>query len=1187
MPQVVVFTVFGVAVTYGAIIQFALVVAGVIYSRQQAKKAKRAMQNSLARGGGFTITSRDPSAARRIIYGTQRVGGTMVYLSSSGDNNEFLHMVIVLAGHKVNFISDIYFDDEAIPLDANGNATGRLAGFAYVEKHLGDPDQLASTALMAAKPQEWTSAHRLRGVAYIYVRIKYDTSKFTREPNVSAVVDGKQVLDVRNGLTRFSHNAALCWRDYMCDPLLGLGCDADEIDDDSVVVAANICDERVATGNGGDEARYCCDGCVDTAAQPADIVEDILSGMAGWGVYTGGLWHVRAGAHQYPAASFTPDDVRGEIAVQTKASRRDTCNAVKGVFVSPLNKWQVTDFPPVKNQMYYEQDGNERIWRDVEYPFTISPSAAQRLAKIELEQARQDISVRLPLMLTGLRVKAGDVVELTIDRYGWVRKQFEVTGWKFTVENADIGSGGSDGASAPTLGVDVELRETSAGVWDWNMGEETIVDLAPNVMLPDPLASPNPSGLTLRSGSDVLVRGNDGTIISRILATWNLAPSQFVQSGGNYEIAFKRSADGEDTWVSVGSVPGYVPRVYISPVEDGVEYDVLVRSVNNLGAVGDWIRCTGHKVVGKTAAPAAPVALSVRSGTVGTLIVSWTNASDPDLKGVEVYESDAATPAPAANTPATAFVSASEWMRGGLGDGETKYYWARSVDTSGNHSAWVGPEDATTGEGGDPVRPDVPSSVKVAGGFEQIGVSWTQENIGNVNYWEAYVSDTAGGAPVDTLGSLVSAIFMLNGLAAGTTRYVRVRAVGRGGLASDWSPEVSGTTFAFDTEKLDEIKQSAEDTAEGLREMADGLTTEISNREQQVAALGQSTSDALAGIDNELALKATALEALATALAKTIAAMGDSHAAISHEEEVRVSAVESLARVVSTIITTLGDSHAAVQVLSEAFVGADGKAVAKWVLSLAAGNVITGMEATAQNGPEPISEIKFLADVFSVVSQVGGQAVNPFLIKNGNVYINKAVMGELAVSDLQGGTITGKEIILGSGGVFRSSNFVQGVSGVRITSAGIEAPQFVTNSPGSVTNRATATGSNRQNTNPNPTWSLGTVVTCPVQNLISGQVVIGFAMTVYRDRSDQGSPEDECTATIKIYGQGGSLVGVCTPTFTLVGRDTKPRVNCSIIDISTGGNVSYYATVDIKQPGVFSVVTMFENIVMSIQQNRI
>jgi hypothetical protein len=1009
-------------ITVGQILYAAIVVASVIYSRQQAKKAKRAAQNALAQSGGFTLTSRDSSAPRRVIYGTQRVGGTFLYMGASGDKNEYLHMIIALAGHRVSGIGDIYFDDELVATDASGNAMGRLADFAYVEKHLGDPDQLASAALIQGVGRteneingageemevfyegEWTSEHRLRGIAYLYVRLKYNSDKFTSAPNVSAVVHGKEVYDPRTGLTVFSHNPALCWRDYMCDPLLGLGCDAEEIDNDSVIVAANICDEQVIY-NGAYEARYPCDGCVDTSAQPADIVEDIMSSMAGWAVYTGGLWSVRAGAHQAPSAAFTLDDLRGGITVQTRDSRRDTCNAVKGVFISPLNKWQVSDFPPVKNQMYYEQDGNERIWRDVEYPFTISPYAAQRLAKIELEQARQDITVKLPLMMRGLLVRAGDVIELTLDRYGWVKKQFEVTAWKFTVDgtelNAASGGGvdGGGGGAAPSIGVDIEVRETAAGVWDWNLGEETVVDLAPNVNLPDPLASPDPSGLTLRSGSDVLVRGNDGTIISRILATWNLATSQFVQSGGSYEIAFKRSDEPDDAWVSAGRVPGNVPRAYITPVEDGEKYDVRVRSVNNIGAAGDYITVTEHQVIGKTAAPNPPTALMVRDGTLGSFVISWTNAADADLRGVEIFESDSDTSGPVPASAATAFSGGSDWIRSGLGEGVTKYYWARSVDTSGNRSAWVGPEGETIGEGSDPVRPDVPV-VLMAGGFQQTVISWTQPGIGNVRYWEVYVSDTAGGEPGVTHGGLVSAILILNGLSGGATRYARVRAVGRGDLKSDWSPEASGTTFAFDTEKLDEIKQSAEDTAEGLRKVADGLTTEISTREQQVAALGKATDDALAGIDNELELKAAAIEALAKAIARMVAVMGDHHAAISHEEEVRASAIESLARVVTNIITTLGDSHAAVQVLSEAFVGADGKAVAKWVLSLATGDVITGIEATAQNGPNPISEIKFLADVFKVVSSYDGQAAAPFIIQDNKVYMDTAFIKEGSVDTL-------------------------------------------------------------------------------------------------------------------------------------------------------------------------------------------
>lgn len=66
-------------------------------------------------------------------------------------------------------------------------------------------------------------------------------------PNISAKVKGKKVYDPRDGLTKYTTNAALIQRDYLLMPKEdgGVGAEADEIDEDSFIEAANICDENV------------------------------------------------------------------------------------------------------------------------------------------------------------------------------------------------------------------------------------------------------------------------------------------------------------------------------------------------------------------------------------------------------------------------------------------------------------------------------------------------------------------------------------------------------------------------------------------------------------------------------------------------------------------------------------------------------------------------------------------------------------------------------------------------------------------------------------------------------------------------------------------------------------------------------------------------------------------------------
>ena len=53
---------------------------------------------------------------------------------------------------------------------------------------------------------------------------------------------------------------------------------------------------------------------------------------------------------------------------------------------------------------------------------------------------------------------------------------FEVIEWEF------VGKDGNN-KGAPVFTVDMTLKETASAIYDWNMGEETTVDLAPNTNL--------------------------------------------------------------------------------------------------------------------------------------------------------------------------------------------------------------------------------------------------------------------------------------------------------------------------------------------------------------------------------------------------------------------------------------------------------------------------------------------------------------------------------------------------------------------------------------------------------------------------------------------------------------------------------------------------------------------------------
>ena len=116
-----------------------------------------------------------------VVYGTQRVEGTRVFVGTAGTNNDFLYMVIALCEGEVDSITDIRIDDK--PLAEFPHRYGGVyptlstpddIGVIVVRKYLGTDDQVADT-MMAAAFSQYTTAHRLRGVAYLACRFKWSS----------------------------------------------------------------------------------------------------------------------------------------------------------------------------------------------------------------------------------------------------------------------------------------------------------------------------------------------------------------------------------------------------------------------------------------------------------------------------------------------------------------------------------------------------------------------------------------------------------------------------------------------------------------------------------------------------------------------------------------------------------------------------------------------------------------------------------------------------------------------------------------------------------------------------------------------------------------------------------------------------------------------------------------------------
>lgn len=313
------------------------------------------------------------------------------------------------------------------------------------------------------------------------------------------------------------------------------------------------------------EPRYTASGAIKTNSERGRNLKEILSSMAGQAVRAGGKWSILSGVYREPAHTFTVDDLAGALKIQTGISRRDRFNIVQGVYISQINDGNPSDYPAVENSTYLANDNNELLRKNLDLPFTNRPHTAQRIAKIDLERARQELIFTADFQLSAFQLAVGDNFYFTEANYGFSNKVFEVLSWAIAIsDNKPI--------------ISITARENDSSVYDWNSGEETSVDPSPNSDLPDPFIVSVVGGFSLDS---IFVETQGEDKIYNVIATWQEPEDEFVTSGGRFEIKYKQTTETE--YQSAGYIDGDQTEARLTVMQPDVLYDVQIFAYNNLG----------------------------------------------------------------------------------------------------------------------------------------------------------------------------------------------------------------------------------------------------------------------------------------------------------------------------------------------------------------------------------------------------------------------------------------------------------------------------------------------------------------------------------------------------------------------------------------------------------------------------
>jgi len=622
---------------------------------------------------GVNVSTRSANAIRQAAFGYSRISGTITFLTADeGESGQFLHVLVTFTTHEIEGIEKLFLDGREVTFASgvSGWATGDWANLVFASVQNGATTQSSNSHLLSQSealfPGKWTSAHTQSGCSGLYLILKYDQLMFQNGfPEIS--VEGywnSQIYDPRDDSTGWSDNAALIIAHCLTNTHYGIGFGWDKIDLDNLSWAANICDQTVETNVGGStEKRYTINGAFEVSRgyDHQKVINDFRAAIAGSVSWDGQQIKINPGTWLDSVMDLSEDDLRSPLSITLKPSKSEIYNAIKGQHLSFQSNYQLTDFPVVTNSFYEEQDG-ERIFYELELPYTTSHYAAQRISKIALEQRRQWISFSASFSMRAYPLEVNDVVTFTSERLGWEEKEFKIA--------LKVDKPQQDGSFL----VELTLIETASEIYDWNYGEQTEVDIAPNTNLPNPANLPIAANLTLESGTEVLDIRSDGTVFARIKVSWDETTDPFVLTGGVWEIQYKKSSSS--SWLSSHPADGTHSHAFILDVQDGVLYDVRVRAVTLFK--GQWVTEYGHFVVGKTENPSTPTNFEIQILETG-IFLSWDAVTDLDIAGYEIRTGSWGSGTRIFRAAATSFL----WQAQSSGN---YTFVLRAFDTSGNYS---------------------------------------------------------------------------------------------------------------------------------------------------------------------------------------------------------------------------------------------------------------------------------------------------------------------------------------------------------------------------------------------------------------------------------------------------------------------------------------------------------------------
>lgn len=428
---------------------------------------------------GVNVTKRGAQNPKSVLYGRSFVPGTCIYSNVKDNSTNIMLQVFDLGIGKATAIHQVYIEQKGVldqeyhiltdPTKANdgffGNKSysidgitpvpykgGLTTGFrdqCILQFRSGNASERALEMAIKESDGEWTTNHRGDSVVQVAVRSERITDGdgiaiVSDKYKLVADISGIQVYDPRDGVTKWTDNAACCILDYLTNKEYGIGIGTEYIDLNSFANMANFCDANKLKIN----------GWVNTGETYGKVLEQLLSSCDGSLVVENGKLVLKIATTGVSVRSFDESNIVGGLVV-TENSGSNYYNVVSVKYRSFQNKYEQDTYVIPANQNtdpIIARDGFVKT-KSIDMPFTVDgyvnnsngtvkiDGAIKWMANRAYMRSRYQKQVQFKTDLISNPLKVNDIISVSHDLYNLTDYKFIVTAVTCELKGDNFGIG--------------------------------------------------------------------------------------------------------------------------------------------------------------------------------------------------------------------------------------------------------------------------------------------------------------------------------------------------------------------------------------------------------------------------------------------------------------------------------------------------------------------------------------------------------------------------------------------------------------------------------------------------------------------------------------------------------------------------------------------------------------------------